>query len=120
MAIYTYSEEAILRVEEPSWGGGLYPRSPSRHRWLLIPRSLDGYGQIQDELRALGIPFTEKVIPANWGEFDFVLLFCGTLICDLVTQNRQIPTANLIVTILVGIGGFLIVGANPNSHLRVR
>jgi hypothetical protein len=115
-----FTRDEILRVEEPSLGGGLYLRSSNRYRWLMVPRSLDGYGQIKDDLRAMGIPFTKKVIPTNWEEFAFVLLFCGTLICDMVTQNRQVLTANLIVAIFVGIGGFLIMSANPDSSPRMR
>jgi hypothetical protein len=115
-----FARDEILRVEESSWGGGLYLRSSNRYRWLVIPRGLDGYSQMKDELRASGIPFVEKVIPTNWEEFAIVFLYCGTLICDLVTRNRQVLTANLIVAILVGIVMFLIIGANPDSPRRMR
>jgi hypothetical protein len=115
-----FTRQEILRVEEPSWGGALYLRTPSRYRYLQIPRSLDGYSQIKDELKTMGVPFTRKVIPTNWEEFAFSFLFCGTLICDMVTQNRQILIANLVVAILVGIGGFLMTSANPDNPPRMR
>jgi hypothetical protein len=115
-----FAREEIVRAEESSWGGGIYLRTANRYRWLVIPRLLDGYGQLKDELIALGIPFTRKAIPTNWEEFVMILLFCGTMICDLVTHNRQILAANLIVAILVGIGGFLIISANPDSSPRMR
>ncbi len=115
-----FTRDEILRVEEPSWGGGLYLRSPNRYRWLVIPRGLEGYDRIKDELRGMGIPFSRKVIPTNWEEFAFVLLFIGVLICDMVTQSRQVLTANLIVAVLVGIGGFIIISSNPDSPPRMR
>jgi hypothetical protein len=114
-----FAREEILRIEESSIGGGMYLRTSNRYRWMSIPRGLDGYGQIKDELRAMGIPFTRKLIPTIW-EFAIVLLYCGTLICDVVTRNRQILTANLIVAVLVGLGGFLIIGANPDCPTRMR
>lgn len=115
-----FARGEILRVEESSWGGGLYLRSSNRYRWLMIPHLLDGYSEIKSELGAMGIPFERKLVPTNWEEFVMVLLLCGTLLCDLMTRNRQILIANLIVAVLVGIGGFLIVGANPDRSSRVR
>jgi len=114
------TRDEILRVEEPSWGGGLYLRSTNRYRWLLIPRNLDGYGHVKDELKALGIPFARKVVPTNWEEFALVLFFCGSILCDMVTHNRQVLFANLAVALIVGFCGFFIISANPDNASRMR
>jgi hypothetical protein len=115
-----FTREEIVRVEEPSWGGGLHLRGPNRYRRLLIPRILDGSDQIKDELRAMGIPFERTVFPGNWEEIAMVVLGLGTILCSFSTQNRLILVANLIVAILVGIGGFLIISAKPDGLVRMR
>jgi hypothetical protein len=68
----------------------------------------------------MGIPFARTVIPGNWEEIAIVVLGLGTILCSFSTQNRQILVANLIVAILVGIGGFLILGAKPDALSRMR
>jgi hypothetical protein len=115
-----FTRDEIVRVEEPSWGGGLHLRGPNRYRRLVIPRILDGSGQIKDELRSMGIPFARTVIPGNWEEIAMVVLGLGTILCSFSTQNRLILVANLIVAILVGIGGFLIISAKPDGLVRSR
>ena len=115
-----FMRDEIVRVEEPSWGGELILRSHNRYHRLVIPRLLDGSAQIKDELRSMGIPFARTVIPGNWEEIAIVVLGLGTILCSFSTQNRQILVANLIVAILVGIGGFLILGAKPDALSRMR
>src|SRR5712691_10682715 len=76
-------QREILRAEEPSVGGGLYLRTASRYRWVLIQRKLDGYEAIKHELNQMGIAVVKTSIPPNWEEFLGVLLFCATIICAL-------------------------------------
>jgi len=115
-----FSREEILRAEEPSMGAGLYLRSPNRYRFLLIPRRIDGYGEIKAALQAQGIPFVRKVIPGNWEDFAFVFLFCGSLLCPLLSHTRSILELNLLVATLIGIAGFYVISASPDNMPSMR
>lgn len=115
-----FSREEILRAEEPSMGAGLYLRSPNRYRSILIPRRIDGYSEIKAALQAQGIPFVGKAIPGNWEDFAFVFLFCGSLLCPLLSQTRLVLELNLLVATLIGVAGFYVISANPDNMPRMR
>jgi hypothetical protein len=114
-----FERDEILRAEEPAWGGGLYLRSRHRYRWLLIPKSIDNYESIKRELNGMGIPRMAKSIPPNWEEFIGVLLFVGTMLCAATVHNTRVLFANLLVSVLISVGGFLVIGKNSeNAQIR--
>jgi hypothetical protein len=106
----------IVRAEEPYLGTGLYLRTSNRYRWILIPRKLDGYEGIKRELAVAGAAAVKRLIPTNWEEFFFVLLFIGTILCASMVHDTRILLANLVIAVVVSVPGFLIVGANPDNH----
>ena len=106
----------IVRAEEPYLGTGLYLRTSNRYRWILVPRKLDGYEAIKRELAVVGAGVVKRLIPTNWEEFVFVLLFIGTILCAAIVHDRRILLANLVIAVIVSVAGFLIVGANPDNH----
>jgi hypothetical protein len=110
-----FERNDIRCAEEPTWGGGLYLRSPNRYRWMLIPKSICQYESIKRELAGMGIQLVATSIPPNWEEFVFVLLFIGTMLCDVTVQSTRVLFANLIVSVLLSIVGFLVIGANPDN-----
>lgn len=118
-SVRRFERSEILRAEEPAWGGGLYLRSPNRYRWLLIPKSIAGYELIKRELASLGITSVARSIPPNWEEFVGVLLFVGTMLCSATVHNIRVLFANLLVAVLVSVGGLLVIGKNPeNPQIR--
>jgi hypothetical protein len=107
----------IIRVEEPYWGTGLYLRTSNRYRWILIPRKLDGYEEIKRELAVAGAGVVKRIIiPTNWEEFVFILLFIGTILCATTVHDTRILLANLVIAVIVSVSGFLIVSANADNH----
>lgn len=121
--IYSSSirRDEIVRAEESS-GRGLFLRTSDRYRWIFIPRRIDGYQDIKDNLTASGTPVVESKILPNWEEFLFVILFCASLICDLATHNRSILLVNLAVAVLTGAFGTISARNyrdNPKLRLRV-
>lgn len=115
-----FLREEITRLEESSWGRSLFLRTANRYRCLGIPRNIDGFSELREELIAAGIPFTKKAIPGNWEDILVVLAFCGSIICDMVSRNPHVLAANIAVASMVGLFGFLIVGANPDDSKRMR
>lgn len=114
------ARDEIVRIEEPSWGGGFYVRTPNRYRWILIPRTLERFEEIKSGLAASGIPIVRTMIPPNWEEFLFVLLFCGSVACDLFATSRLVLFVNLGVALLLGVLGFLVTATTENSRLRFK
>jgi hypothetical protein len=108
----------IIRLEEPSLGGGLYLRTSSRYRYFLVPRKLDGYDAIKRELAATGAPLVKTFVPPNREELLFVLLFLGTIICAFCTDNIRLLKVNLFVAMLVSLGGLLFINNNADAMGR--
>jgi hypothetical protein len=102
------ARDEIVRVEEPPEGRGMYIRTAHRFQWYLIPRYADHYQEIKGEMAAMGIPIVANTAaPANWGVL-FSLLFCASLVCDVLTRDRGILIANLaLALILAGTGAAL-------------
>lgn len=97
----------IIRVEEPPKGRGMYVRTPRRFSWFIIPRRIDRYDELRSELSAMGIPIVPRVsAPPNWGIL-FVFLFCASLLCDLLTQDRRVLVVNLGVALILAGAGIL-------------
>src|SRR4029077_603879 len=93
----------IARAEEPYLSTGLYLRTSNRYRWILIPRKLDGYEAIKRELAVAGAAVVKRLIPTNWEEFVFVLLFIGTILCATTVHDARILLANLGIAIVVSV-----------------
>ena len=108
----------IRIAEEVTWG--LYLRTTSRYRWLLIPARIDHFGALKNEILKLGIPIAPAYIAPNWEEFAGVLVFAGTMLCAIFAHSAGVLTANLVISLLVAIGGFLIVSANPDNLPKMR
>jgi hypothetical protein len=113
-------QNEVVRAEEPSLAAGLYLRTPNRYRYILIPRKLDGYDAIKRELRGMGTEVVETSIPGNWEEFLFILLFVGTMICAFSTENVQVLTVNFFISLLVSLGGFLVINSNSDNLPQMR
>lgn len=111
-----FATRDILRADEPTWGTGIYLRTANRYRWLLIRKTLDGYAEAKNEIEALGIPVVRTAIPPNWEEFCGVLAFCASLFCDILSSSRPLLSANLVIAVLLGIGGWYVVNANPDNQ----
>ena len=112
--------DEIIRIEEPNVGVGLYLRTANRYRSLIIPRNLDGYREIKAEFDLCEVPYLKTVLTPNWELFLLILLICGSLICDWATRNQILLWVNLFVALLAGVGGFLIINANPDNRTRMR
>jgi hypothetical protein len=108
----------ICVAEEVTWG--LYLRTTSRYRWLLIPAKLDGFDALKNEIAKLGIPVVPASIPPNWEEFVGVLVFTGTMLCAIFAHSAGVLAANLVLSLLVAVGGFLVVSANPDNLPKMR
>lgn len=108
----------IQRAEEVWWG--LYLRSSDRYRWILIPAKIDGFEALKRDLRELGIPIVQATIPPNWEELAGVLVFTATMVCAIFAHNASVLAANLLISLLVAAGGFLIVSANPDNLPKMR
>ena len=111
------SREEIVRAEEPKLGDGLYLRSSNRYSWLMIPRSMDEYESLKNELRHLGIPFIRPTFPPNLEEFALILAICGAMICGVITDKAPILTADLALSVLLGLAVIAIIRANLDSRV---
>lgn len=112
------ARDKILRGEEVSWG--LYLRTPNRYRWILIPSKLENFSALKRELDEMEIPIVQAAIPPNWEEFFGFLIFTGTMLCAIFARSAAILMANLAVSLLVAIAGFLIVSSNPDNLPKMR
>ena len=108
----------IRRAEEVSWG--VYLRTASRYRWILIPRKIEEFETVKREIEEMGIPVVQAGIPPNWEEFAGVLVFTGTMICAIFAHTAWVLGINLLVSLAVAVGGFVIVGANPENAPKMR
>lgn len=108
----------IQRAEEVSWG--LYLRSPNRYRWILIPAKIEAFEALKREIGELGIPIVQSAIAPNWEEFAGVLVFAATMICAIFAHSPQVLAANLLISLIVAVGGFAIVSANPENLPKMR
>jgi len=109
-----FSTGEIVRTEEPSLGTGLYLRTSNRYRWILVPRRLAGYEAIKQELGAVGVSVVRTTIPPNWEEFAGMLLFAATAICSFAVHNIGALSVNLLVALLLSVGLFFVINANPD------
>ena len=109
----------VLKAEEPSWGSGLYLRTAKRYQWVWIPRRVDGFEEIKKYLTLIGISTVRATIPGNWEEYLFVVLFCGSLMCDIATSRPLILSGNLGVSLLLGFAGILFSRAVQDRKMRL-
>jgi hypothetical protein len=99
---------AVTQVEEPPKGRGMYVRTRRRFLWYVIPRRTDRYEEIKGELAAMGIPIvTQTSAPSNWGIL-FVFLFCASLLCNILTQDRRILAVNFALALILGVAGAIL------------
>ena len=97
----------VTRVEEPPKGRGMYVRTRRRFSWFVIPRRIDRYEEIKGELAAVGIPIVQTSAPTNWGIL-FVFLYCGSLLCNILTQDRRILAVNFALALILGVAGAIL------------
>jgi hypothetical protein len=107
----------ITRVDEPPMGRGMYVRTRRRFSWYMIPRRNDRYEEIKAELAAMGIPFVRKSAPLNWGLL-FVFLFCASILCNILTQDRRILAVNFALALTLGISGVFQTNFVGDKRLR--
>ena len=108
----------IRRAEEVSWG--LYLRTANRYRWILIPRKIEGFAAIKAQIGEMGIAVVEAGIAPNCEEFAGVVVFAGTMICAIFAHSPLVLGVNLLISLVVAVGGFVIVGANPENAPKMR
>ncbi len=94
----------VTQVEVPPNGRGMYVRTHRRFLWYIIPRGVDRYEEIESELAEMRIPVVRTSAPWNWGIL-FPFLFCSSLLCNVLTQDRRILTANLALALILGGAG---------------
>lgn len=97
----------VTQVEEPPNGRGMYIRTRRRFSWYLIPRKTDRYEEVKGELAAMGIPIVQTPAPWNWGIL-FVVLFCGSLLCNILAQDRRILAVNFAFALILGGAGAIL------------
>lgn len=119
-----YAFHEITRAEEPSIGAGLYLRTANRYNYAALTRSLEDFQDFKTELVAHNIPIVKTLIPPNWEEYLFVLMFCSSLIGSVVligAKGRQsMLMINFAYAVLLGVVGFLIVGARANHIAQLK
>jgi preprotein translocase subunit Sss1 len=108
----------IQRAEEVPWG--IYLRGPTRYRWILIPRKIEGFEEIVHELEDRGIAMVQAAVPPNWEEFAGVLVFTATMICAIFAHSARVLAIDCFVSVLVAAVGFLVVSANPDNLPKMR
>lgn len=110
----------IIRIDEARWGSGLYVRTANPFRWILIPRRIQGFDEIKATLAANGIPTARTAISPAWQGQMFLVLFCGSLMCDVFATSRNTLLANLGVAFLIGIYGLVVFRSVMESALRLK
>lgn len=108
----------IQRAEEVSWG--LYLRTVQRYRWILIPSKIENFDALKCELKEMAIALVPSSIPPNWEEFAGVLVFTATMLCAIFARSASVLAANLVISLLIAVAGFLIVSANPDNLPKMR
>lgn len=97
----------VIQVAEPPNGRGMYVRTRRRSCWYVIPRRTDRYDEIKSELAAMGIPIVQTSAPLNWGIL-FVFVFCASLLCNILTQDRRILAVNFALALILGGAGVIL------------
>ncbi len=97
----------VAQVEEPAKGRGMYVRTRRRFLWFLIPRKTDRYEEMRGELAAIGIPIVQTSAPWNWG-IPFVILYCSSLLCNVLTQDRRILAGNFAIALILAVAGAML------------
>lgn len=111
--------DEISRAEEPRKGLGLYLRTSSSFRWLLIPKRLQGYEEIKAIVSARGIPVIQTRMSPQWIDFPSFLVVMASMISELVIRNRQVVLANIVLGVFVAIFGiFIALGRSEDKVLR--
>jgi len=111
--------DEITRVEEPPNGRGMFVRTSNRFLWYLIPRRTDRYEEIRSELAAIGIPIVQTRAPRNWGIL-FALLFCLSILCNVLTQDRRILAVNFAFALILGAAGLMLTNFIGDRRLRLK
>ncbi|HEV2135732.1 MAG TPA: hypothetical protein VGR47_15960 [Terracidiphilus sp.] len=110
----------VTQIEEPPRGRGMYVRTDRRFSWYVITRKIDRYEEIKGELATIGIPIVQTSAPLNWGIL-FAVLFCASILCNLLTQDRRILAVNFVLALILGCAGVML--PNPyqeDRRLRLR
>jgi len=108
----------ITRAEDRLWTNGLWLRTRNRYRQYLLPRTLDGFAVMKQEVVQMGIPVVERRFPPNWEEFVGVAAYGGTMLCVLFTRNPKILALNVLLAALVSACAIYVIRANPDARLR--
>jgi hypothetical protein len=109
----------ITQVEEPPKGRGMYVRTRNRFRWYVITRRTERYDEIRGELATMGIPIVQTSAPWNWGIL-FVIVFCTSLLCNVLTQDRRILAVNFACALILGVVGAMLTPWIGDRRLRIR
>jgi len=104
----------IVRGEESR--RGLYLRTSHPFHNVFISRGIAGYREIKDEVLADGRVELRARRSPHWKGIFIVVLFCGTLICDLLTSNRAILGGNLVVAASVAVLGVMMSSRFRNNR----
>ena len=109
----------IVRAEESR--RGLYLRTSHPFHNVFISRGIAGFQEIKDDVLADGrVKLLARRSP-HWKGIFFVVLFCGTLVCDLLTSNRAILAVNLVVAASVALAGLMESARfRENRSMRIR
>lgn len=108
----------IQRAEEVCWG--VYLRSGSRYRWILVPSQIEEFELFKCELERLGIPIVPATVPPNWEEPMGALAFVATMLCAIFARSATLLTTDFLVSVVVAIGGFIVISANPENLPKMR
>jgi len=109
----------VTQIEEPATGRGMYVRTHRRFVWYLISRNTDRYEEIKFELIATGIPIVHASAPMNWGAV-FPALFCASLLCNILTQDRRILGVNFAFALILGCAGTMLSLPIGDRRFRLR
>jgi hypothetical protein len=84
----------------------------------VVPRRTDRYEEMKVELAAMGLPIVQPAAPLNWSIF-WVFLFCASLLCNIMTQDRRVLVVNFAVALILGISGAILTSVwVDDRHLR--
>jgi hypothetical protein len=109
----------LTRIEEPLNGRGMYVRTRSLFAWYVIPRRNPRYEEMKCELAGLGVPIVQTSAPTNWGIL-LVFMFCASLLCNILTQDRLILAVNFALALIVGAAGVLTTSWIEDRRLKRR
>lgn len=95
---------------------GLYLRTSNPFRWLLIPKSIDGYEEIKSGLAASAIPVTRTRLSPHWVDTLAVFIFLGSMIIVLVASNHEVLLVNLAVDVVLAALGLLVAHSRADNR----